>query len=1107
MRCALGMFSALLLTTVGFAAPADRITGTIDSSHSVVLKGSVHAKAQPQFDQGPVDPAMSLDYITMMIQPSAKQQAALQQLLQQQQDPASPNYHKWLTPEQYADRFGLSQNDVDKLTVWLQSQGFSIVQVARGRNWIAFSGTAALVENTFHTQIHYFNIHGERHFANATDISIPQALAGIVGGFGGLNDFKPKPMGIRNPSAADFFTIMIQPFYTDPTNPTYHFLAPDDIATIYDLNPLYSAGFDGTGTKMVIVGQTDINTTDITNFRSGFNLPTINLEQVLTGSDPGTTSDLGEADLDIEWSSAVARNATIIYVYSKNVFDSAQYAIDQNLAPVISMSYGACEADNASILPSVETVLQQANTEGITFLAASGDTGAAGCDDDTAKVAIGGLAVNYPASSPEVTGVGGNEFNEGSGTYWSTSNDANGASALSYIPEMAWNDTALSISAGYGLSASGGGASSCDKADCASGFAKPSWQTGTGVPKDDGVRDVPDVAMTASPDHDGYIFCSDNSCASGIQSAVQNNSIVGGTSASTPVFAGIVTLLNQFLGGSGLGNINPKLYQLAQNSSNGVFHDVTKGDNIVPCTPGTPSGAPVALQCPKSGTFGYSAGAGYDQVTGLGSVDANALVKNFSGSASATTTTVSSSPSSAQVGASVTFAAAVTTTGSKAPTGTVTFNNGSTPLGTATLSSGSAVFATYSLPAGSNSITATYNGDAFNAPSTSSALTETINSDSTTTTTTTVSPSANPASYGTAVTFTATVKNNGTAAAPTGTVAFNDGSTPLGTGSLNSSTGVATLTTSSLTAGTHNIAAVYNGDSNNAPSSMVLAEAVQGTTTTTVAAGGSSVFSGASISFTATITGSPGVGPTGTVTFKDGPTALGTATLSSGTASFATASLTTPGTHSITAVYSGDSNYSGSTSAAANVTVNAATFSFSASPSTESITSGTAATYTLTLVPSGVYTSQVSFSCAFSPSSSASCSANPVTPGGTQATVTLTISGAQASAAVVNPENRGARRALPLYALWMPMGVAGLFLLGGGKRSRKQSLRVLLLMGALLIMAVSMFGCGGGSSSSTPPAQQAQTYQVTITATAPATASGSSAAVTKTQTVSLTVNP
>jgi subtilase family serine protease len=712
------------------AAQPDRIVAPIDGTKTVVLKGNVHPKAQPQYDQGPVEPSRRLPYITMSTKRTANQDADLKRFLKEQQDPSSPNYREGLTPEQYADRFGLSRKDVGRITNWLLSQGFTIVQVARGRDWIAFSGTAGLVNRVFQTEIHTYQVEEEKHFANATDPSIPIALAGVVVGLRGLNDFRMKPLGLGRAAAGSIFPeIIARSFYTAGSG-TY--LGPDDLATIYDIAPLYAAGFDGSGMKLVIVGQADIVMSDISNFRAGFNLPTNNPTVTLVpGSpDPGTADEI-EAELDLEWSGAVARKAAITLVNSAvsagGVFNSAQYAIDNDLAPVISMSYGLCESGiPISDIVSFEQMFEKANAENITFVAASGDSGAAACDLDTENSAIDGLAVSYPASSPEVTGVGGNAFSgdvNNRSQYWNSSNNANGESAISYIPETAWNDTIL-VGA---LAASGGGASSCAIASgtgCA-GFPKPSWQSAL-TPKDN-VRDVPDISMTASPNHDGYIVCTEGSCptgnAAGIAAAVANFSIYGGTSASTPVFAGIVTLLNQSLGntgtGSGLGNINPTLYHAAQSASS-VFHDVTTGNNIVPCTQGTKG-------CPKTPPYqyGYNAGPGYDQVTGLGSVDVNLFVTQLSVRI-ATATALSISPASpVNFGTSVTLTATVTTSPStQTPTGTVTFSDPAEGrLGAATLNgSGVATLVTSTLPGASYSITAKYSGDTTFATSTSSAV-------------------------------------------------------------------------------------------------------------------------------------------------------------------------------------------------------------------------------------------------------------------------------------------------------------------------------------------------------------------------------------------------
>lgn len=590
-------------------AEPDRITAPIDSRRTVVLAGQVPPRARAEFDQGRVAPSFPMPTMTLELKPSASQQASLQQLLANQQNPASPDYHKWLTPEQYADRFGLSQNDVNQITAWLQSQGFQVQRVARSRTWIEYSGTAQQVENAFHTQIHNYLENGEVHYANSTNPSIPAALSDVVLGVRGLNNFRLKPRNKLRGFAPK-----------NTTGAGQHQIAPDDFATIYDVAPLYTDGIDGTGQKLVVVGQTDIHVSDIQAFRSQFNLPSINLQQVLAPgqTDPGISqADLAEADLDVEWSGAVARNATIVYLYSNNVVTSVQEAIDQAYAPVVTMSYGLCEGEDLVDLPIYRAWALQGNAEGITWLAPAGDKGAADCEDEDAIIAQDGLAVDAPGSIPEVTSMGGTEFNEGSGAYWNNANTANGASAVSYIPEMVWNDTSL----GAGLAAGGGGASSF--------FPQPVWQTGPGVPIN-GFRNVPDLSIASSPDHDGYYVYTGGFMQ-----------IYGGTSFAVPTMAGIVTLLNQYLVSSGaqsqagLGNINPTLYRIAQNSpGSGAFHDVTVGNNSVPCVIGSPN-------C-TTGTFGYNAAPSYDQASGLGSPDAYNLVHHWTAQAPAASAVVPS---------------------------------------------------------------------------------------------------------------------------------------------------------------------------------------------------------------------------------------------------------------------------------------------------------------------------------------------------------------------------------------------------------------------------------------------------------------------------------
>jgi uncharacterized protein (TIGR03437 family) len=601
----------------------------------------------------------------------------LEAFLAQQQTPGSADYHRWLKPEEFAGRFGLSEHDIAALAGWLESQGLRVEDVARGHHWIAFSGPARSMSRAFHTPIHRFRVDGAGHFANTVEPSIPQSFENVVSGIRGLDDFGPQSMVV--PAGPDY------------NSSTSHQLAPEDLATIFDIKKLYQAGINGTGQTIAIAGQTDFDLSDVQAFRQRFGLPPNDPQEVVYGINPGKNSNLIEADLDLEWAGAIAPNATVVFALSQDVFLSAQYAIDQNLAPILSMSYSACEPYEASGF--MRGVWQQANAEGITLLAASGDAGAANCERyNLTPQATKGPTVSWPASVPEVTGVGGTALNDASGgPYWAVLNDGNLGSALGYIPEIAWNDSA----ARNALDATGGGPSAL--------FAKPYWQTGPGVPND-GARDVPDISLPASPSQYPYMITT-----AGV------NTAVGGTSASSPSLAGILALLNQYLVAQGvlsrpgLGNINPALYRLAQATTD-VFHDVTGGDNKVACEQGSP-------QC-VNGLMGFSAGPGYDMTTGLGSVDAYKLVTEWNtGTASATAMTAS--PSSGVTSESYQLTATVQgASGSgPAPTGAMIFLANDAVLGSATLAaSGAAATATLAvtgnaLGAGVSAVTAFYPGD------------------------------------------------------------------------------------------------------------------------------------------------------------------------------------------------------------------------------------------------------------------------------------------------------------------------------------------------------------------------------------------------------------
>ena len=672
-------FAVLPFTGNCFAAQADRITQPVKSDQVRAVRGNIPRLARPQYDQGPADAALQMDHVLLLFKPSQAQQADLDQLLAAQRNPSSPEYHNWLTPEAYASRFGLSTSDHSKVVAWLHSQGLTVQESGRGRNWVAFSGNTSQISTALHTSIRRYFVNGESHIANSAEPSVPAAIADVVSGFIGLDDFHLRPMMTKQ------VKIGAAPNFNAAANK--HYLAPEDFSTIYDLSPLYKNGFDGSGQSIAIVGQSAIAGADISAFRSRFGLPVNAPHLLLYGTDPGTNGAEIEGDLDLEWAGAIAPRATLYYIFGQDALVAAAFAVNLNLAQVLSISYGNCEIEYPALL--FRTIFQQGNAQGITTLAASGDSGAAGCDaQGLDPFATRGEAATFPSNLPEVTGVGGTQFDDGSGTFWSSGNDTSSGSALSYIPELAWNETAP----GFGLGSSGGGASTL--------IAKPDWQTGAGVP-DDGARDIPDIAMAAAV-HNAYLVVNQNTLFA-----------VGGTSAASPSLAGILAMLNQyqvskgFQTKAGLGNINPQLYRLALAAA-GVFHDINSGDNVVPCAQGTPD-------C-LNRSYGFTTGQGYDLVTGLGSIDANNLVTLWHTVSQPVQMTITASPTKVTENDRIQLSISVVDpSGVGVPTGVVNFQIGGVALGSATLSSdGTATFSfdAAAIGAGSGAVIATYSGDA-----------------------------------------------------------------------------------------------------------------------------------------------------------------------------------------------------------------------------------------------------------------------------------------------------------------------------------------------------------------------------------------------------------
>ena len=800
---AFGLFFSLMVAGQQAATLPARITQSVDMENLVTLRGNTHPLARPEYDQGAAPDSLLTERMLLVLQRSAEQEAALRKLLDEQQIKSSPNYHMWLTPEQFGQQFGPADADIQAVTGWLTSQGFQVSHVAAGRMVIEFSGTAGQVRQAFHTEIHKYVVKGEEHWANASDPQIPAALAPVVAGFASLNNFPRKPMhrrlGTFSKSKA---TGVVRPLftYTDNTGTTWYAVGPADFATIYNVTPLWNAGIDGTGQTIAIVSDSNINIQDVRDFRSMFGLPANDPQVILNGPDPGVIppsvgGDETEADLDVEWTGAVAKGATIDFVVSEQTettygYDlSALYVIDNNLAPVMSESWGGCEAGiGNSGNDFYSTIWEQGAAQGITILIAAGDSGSAGCDDPSFEDAAQyGLAVSGNASTPFNVAVGGTDFNDYNNwsPYWSTTNNSTTqSSAQSYIPEMTWNDSCANTgsltgcasgvaSDGTDLVAGSGGQSNCatqSTTACTAGYGKPSWQSGAGVPNGS-LRDIPDVSLFAGNGYNGsfYVFCemdanTSNTSSCDLSAPYLDFQGAGGTSASTQTFGGIMALVNQKTG-QRQGNANYVLYPLAAKSgascasnsvmaptasaSSCIFYDVQVGNNSVACDASSPncgnqsaSGYGIMVYTnsatPPVSVPAWLTTAGYDLATGIGTVNAANLVNNWTSvSFNTSSTNLTISPPAGYTLANIPHGKSVSVTVSVTPasaTGDVSLiggpNNSNLGVGFLTLTNGTNTSPTILLPGGTYGVTAHYEGNGTYGASDSTPVQVTVSPES-----------------------------------------------------------------------------------------------------------------------------------------------------------------------------------------------------------------------------------------------------------------------------------------------------------------------------------------------------------------------------------------
>ncbi|HVR26134.1 MAG TPA: protease pro-enzyme activation domain-containing protein [Candidatus Polarisedimenticolia bacterium] len=1041
--------SAVLAQETSAAQPTSRplITQPIDEAQLSVLKGNTHPLARREFDVGTAPATLPMQRMLLVLKRSADQESSLRKLLDNQQDKASAHFHKWLTPTQFGQQFGPTENDIQLITSWLQSHGFQVGST-KGRAVLEFSGSASQVREAFHTTIHKYVVKGEQHWANDRDPQIPVALTPAVAGVLTLHDFLKKPtIHVGKEPAAAKIVPGKKPLVTFPAQngqPITDALAPQDYAVIYNMNPVYSSGTTGSQIVIGVIGRSNLfnEGEDINDFRNdAFSIPSGgSFTTVLNGPDPG---DLGggeeaEATLDSTWSGAIAYGATVKLVVSAttNSTDgvdlSEVYIVENNFADVMTESFSSCEllATDAQLAFS-NGLAEQAAAQGITYFVSAGDNGAEGCDDPSTPPATNPISVNLLASTPFTVAVGGTMFNESGleSKYWGSEPPVQ-ESAISYIPEDVWNESSLS----NGLWSGSGGASAGNirAGGTTPGVIKPSWQAAvTGIPNDN-VRDLPDVSLTAAG-HDPYLLCLDGSCLPDSQGQISVY-LISGTSASAPSFAGIMALVDQNQGRQGQADYT--LYRLAAaesayptqcNGSNTttppattcIFNDVTVGNNVVPGEVGTQ----------------YQANAGYDLTTGLGSVNVANLVSAWASAAFQPTTTTlklnsAVTPITVPHGTSVNVSILVTpNSGTVMPKGGASLiataggaSGGGSGLQGYTLVNGSITSTTDQLPGGTSYLVhAHYAGDGAFAPSDSTpAIAVTVTAESSTT--------------------TVSAFNLGVQGSPQ---IFGNSTLPFGTGVLVR-------------------ADVLGGSTHGVPTGMVtFSDLCNGTACNLPGA----IFNPVANPVSLNSQGNTSIGA-GVINFD-------------------------AGSHSISASYVGDPSFSSSSSAQPVSFTIQPGFSAVSGPTNVSVTGpGISGTTTVGIIASTGFTTAVSFTCTGLPAEAA-CSPTSAAGSGPNTIVNTSINVTTTAphTTMLQPTQRPYYFATIFFstifipAMFGGLPLAGVFFLAAPKRRRRSVLLGMMLL-ALLVSVPACGGGGGGSHHTQDPGTPAGTYMVTVTATA-----------------------
>jgi subtilase family serine protease len=1142
---------ALAATALGAQTPASsihtaasgaRIAGPIDESQLVTLGGHVNPAAIASNDRGAVSADLAMAGLTLVLSRSADQQAAFDAFVAGQYDQSSPNFHQWLTPQQIGAQFGPAQADVSTISGWLASHGFAVKSVSADRMSIQFSGTAGQVQSAFHTSIHNLSVNGKAHIANMSDPQIPAALAPLVAGVKGLHNFFPHPLhrvGSKvqfNPDAHGWVKTQNTPGLSLVTGavktgasaasadsasspkPNFYYpisnsggaveedVTPYDFAAIYNLPSGWPNSNNGSGQTISIIGTSDIDTSDVSQFKSAFGLPTGLTTPVIAhgpDGDPGICSgstnacndgDLEENSLDVELSGAVAAGAQIVLVtdaYNSQsdptndpIYDGAQWVIENAYTSgtsvygsrIISVSYGECELMNGTASNvAYYNLWQTAAAGGIAVFVSSGDSGSSTCDDggDSAGnpyEAQYGLSVSGLASTPYNTAVGGTDLNwcaisQSSGTisactstdaskYWNTSNSTQESSAKGYVPETSWNDSCLNpllLPYFQGIAYSVGGSSTEPaNAEAACNYIYNNFKT---------IYNNYDVMLAPYVDTVGG-----SGGASGCVVSTSTSSSTGSCSSSDTST------------GSSYGNLTlvsdgwPKPSWQTNSAIPGLPADGVRDLPDVSFFAGNGLFDSATLICVSS------VGASCTNISQTGSDEANGSGSNTGGAEEIGGTSVGT-PEMAGVMALINQKAGSSQGNPNAELYTLAAKQ---TYSSCSAESGSTSSGCYfnDIDSGTISMPCDYEGKALEGGTEYDSNTGAYVF--TSTSTGLASPNCSIANSGDVV---------GTLSGYSAITGYDQAT---GLGSLN-------------------IANVV--DANGAWT----AATGSGTATVAIGLSATSITESQSLTVTVTVSGA-GATPTGNVELTanvGGYDSTGgyatTQALSSGTATFTIPAntFTSAGTVTVTftAAYSGDSNYA-SSSATKTVTVtgtttSTATFTLGSITSPASIAPGATATATATVSSTTGYAGTVTLSCSLTSEPSGASNLPSCSSSGTITLSTATTSGSATLSVTTT--------AATVSELRKPAGSNGLLGAGGGAvlallvffgiPARRKSWRAMLGMVALLVAMGSLAACGGGSSTTTIPGTTAGTYTFTVTATG-----NPSISSTQTQTFTVTVN-